>query len=100
MEKPGIHRLGWVSQGRIQSDAIACWISKDREPPVRNLGFRRQRFRSQSFRVSQRGVDIIGGDVYQHLANPGTGCLLNLDKSSPKPALRLKHMLVASWSNL
>src|SRR2546423_15182260 len=100
MEKPAIHRLGRVRRLRIQSDAIAGWISKDRGPPVRTLSFRRQRFRAQRFRVSQRGVDIVGRDVHQHLANPGSRHLSHLDKRAARTALRLEHVIVQSWIGL
>src|SRR5260221_2523768 len=62
-----------------------AWVSRGTRP----LDYRRLPNSQQSKKTF----------LYQHLANPGTRRLPHLDKTAPRPVLRLKHMLVASWIN-
>jgi|SRR5260221_1906547 len=89
-----------VRRVRIEGNAIAGGIGKDRDPPLQYRGFRRQGFRAQRLRFRQRGINIVGEDVDQYLANLRASCLPYLDKRAPRTGLRLKQMRVASGIDL
>src|SRR5579871_1306996 len=112
--RPGLPRLrsafsgGGLGAGE-EGEGVAGWIAEDGErADAGDLGLALERLAAVRLHGAERGVDVVGADVDQHLSDviavgvwiPWVNGLAGGDEAAARPGVGLEHGVVERWVGL